>query len=340
MAKIFRKEVKKESLQGDTAKKFRKEVEGNSAWKGMDTKLMACSWMHKQKIADKTRGSLTVEAALVMPIFLYGILAFLYFIQIFTVQEHIQEVITKKGLNIAKTAYLYGDFTDWKEAQYFDHSLFEDDLDIDLSDLGRSAYSATLLKALTKKDLDIELINQSCILEGFDSGISFFDTEIMDEEDCVDIIVGYRIRLPIPYFGLDDMRMVQRVRLRGWTGHQVPAKYSVVEEETKTEDSIVYITDTGSVYHLRRECSHLSLSIKEIEGIPTIQRNNSGGKYHPCEACCKIQNDPKAIYYITSFGDRYHTSKSCSKLKRTIKEVPLSEVGGYSPCKRCGKKGG
>lgn len=293
---------------------------------------------HKRKrITSDTRASLTVEAALVLPIFLFFFLTFLYFIQIFTVQEHIQEVITKKGLSAAKTAYIYDDFLTAEDAINFDGTLLGEEFDIRIEDLTRAAFHSTFMKFITKKDLDTALINNSCILDGFDSGISFYDTEILDKDDCIDIIVSYRIRLPIPFFALDDMRMVQRVRLRGWTGHQVPAKYTTVEERDKTDDTIVYITETGSVFHRTRECSHLNLSIKVIVEIPTYQRNNSGGKYYPCEACCQGKSEAASSYYITSFGDRYHTSRSCSKLKRSVREIPLSEAGDRSPCKRCGQ---
>ena len=45
-----------------------------------------------------------------MPIGISFLIAFLYFIQLFTLQEKIQAGITNLGLNLAKTAYIYEDY--------------------------------------------------------------------------------------------------------------------------------------------------------------------------------------------------------------------------------------
>ena len=97
----------------------------------------------------------------------------------------------------------------------------------------------------------------------------------------------------------------------------------------------VYVTETGLVYHRDYHCTHLELSIhmvlqSEIESL----RNEGGGKYHPCQHCMKGAGGG---VYITDTGDRYHSSLSCSGLKRTIYAVPLSEVAGKGACSRCGK---
>ena len=89
------------------------------------------------------------------------------------------------------------------------------------------------------------------------------------------------------------------------------------------------------VYHRDYHCTHLELSIhmvlqSEIESL----RNEGGGKYHPCQHCIKGAGGG---VYITDTGDRYHSSLSCSGLKRTIYAVPLSEVAGKGACSRCGK---
>lgn len=286
----------------------------------------------------RIKASLTVEAALVLPLFLLFMIAFLYFIQIFTVQEQIQAAITKMGLNLAKTAYVYDDFLAIKEAQSFDQTIFDMNYDIGLQELTSAVTEGSFLKLYVMNYVDINRMNHSCIQDGF-NGISFFSSRVMDKEDCIDVVARYRIKIPIKLFGLEDMRMIQRVRLRSWTGYQVSANYSLEEagEASNDSDNIVYITETGSVYHVDRNCSHIKLSITSVMGIPTTLRNDNGAKYYPCEACCNGQEGDFATYYITSDGTRYHTRNDCSKIKRTVIEVKLSEVSGKTPCKRCGK---
>ena len=97
----------------------------------------------------------------------------------------------------------------------------------------------------------------------------------------------------------------------------------------------VYVTETGLVYHKDYHCSHLDLSIRMthlelVEGL----RNENGGKYYPREHCVKGNG---GNIYITNSGDRYHSSLSCSGLKRTIYAIPISEAAGKGACSRCGQ---
>jgi hypothetical protein len=277
--------------------------------------------------------SLTVEAALVMPIFLFSIFTFLYIIQIFTMQERIQSAITKMGLNLAKTAYFYQDFPDITEAVNFDKSVFGNDIDLGIDDLTDQIMSGCTLKLFAKKYLDNDWINHTCIFGGFD-GIDFFQSKISNDEGYIDIVLIYKVRIPIRILALSDMTMIQRVKLRTWTGYQVDPGYTTGENRDGT---IVYITETGQVYHKSKECSHLKLSISAVTGIPDSLRNNNGAKYKKCEECSKGKLNPYATYYITSYGTRYHTTRTCSGLKRSIREISISEVGSRRPCSRCCK---
>ncbi len=287
------------------------------------------------KAADKTyKASLTVEAALVLPLFLFAILTFLYFIQIFTLQEFIQSTMTKMSLNMAKTAYVYEDFGGMEELLNFDETVLGAEIEVGLGDFAKSIVDQAILKLYAKQYLDVDRINQSCIKNGFD-GISFRDSKILKEDDAIDLIVHYQVSLPIKLFSIEDMEMLQRIRVRAWTGYEVAATYSL--EEDDGEVTIVYITETGRVYHKSATCSHIRLSVSAIEGIPTTQRNENGGKYYPCEKCCDGDLNPYGTFYITLDGTRYHTRRDCSKIKRSVKEIPISEVGDRSACKRCGQ---
>lgn len=280
------------------------------------------------------RGSLTVEASLITWPFVLFILAFIYLIQIFTIQEHIQAGITSMGLDLAQMSYIYKDFNSSEEARGADSLVGDVGDEIGLGGLIESSINSGMLKLYSSKYIERERINHSFILDGFD-GLSFYETSVLKEDEFIDIVVKYKIRLPISLFLLDDMEMVQRVKLRGWTGIQIKPNYSLIEDSG--EDTIVYVTKTGTVYHRNRNCSHIKLSVRGVLGIPSQLRNDNGGKYYPCEKCCKEDKGITSTYYITSDGVRYHSIRDCSKIKRTVKEVNLSSViDSKSPCKRCG----
>lgn len=289
----------------------------------------------KNKHKELQKASLTLEASLVMPLFLFMILAFLYFIQVFMIQEHIQSAITRMGLDLAKLSYIYQDFVGEEDASHFDYTIFELGTKTGLTEFIDSTIHGSMLKMYAKNYLNTDWLLSTCIKDGYE-GISFYHSKVMDEEDCIDIIACYQIRMPIKLIPVKDLAMVQRVRLRGWTGYQVKPAYSLHEEDS-ADETIVFITKSGSVYHKKRECSHIKLSIRSVVGIPSSLRNDNGAKYYPCELCCKGETDVMMIYYITSDGTRYHTRSDCSKIKRTVIEIPLSEVGERSPCKRCGR---
>lgn len=288
----------------------------------------------KSKSCFKQRASLTIEAALILPVFLYFMIIFLYYIQIFTVQEQIQAAITKMGLNLSKSAYVMKDFPDLDDKLNFDFSIFGDDFDINLSKLTDELASGYVLKLYARKYLDTNQINGSCIKNGFD-GLDFMSSSLISSEDYTDILVTYYIEIPIKLFSLSDMKILQRVRLRNWTGYAVNAAYEKDEEENET--ATVFITDTGSVYHMTDTCSHIKLSVTAVQGVPTNLRNENGAKYYPCESCSDGELELLSTFYITSDGTRYHTRRDCSRIKRSVNEIPITEVEERTPCKRCYK---
>lgn len=287
----------------------------------------------------KEKASLTVEAALVLPIFLYFIIAFLYIIQILFLQEQIQTAITKMSLSLSKSAYIYDDFADVGDILNFDDTIFEDEFDFSLREMADSVVQGALIKAYAGTCFNEKHINLGLIHNGFD-GISFYGSRVLDEDKCIDIIVRYQVRIPIKFFILEEMSLMQRVRVRAWTGLEVEALYSTVENQDNNDsDDIVYITETGTVYHTNKTCSHIKLSVQPVVGIPTGLKNMNGSTYKACERCCGSKLDLLATYYITQEGTRFHTISTCSSIKRSVKEVKLSTVqGSMLPCKRCTKK--
>lgn len=264
----------------------------------------------RKQLKYKKRASLTLEATLVLPIFIFSIITFIYLLQIMIIHDNLQEGITNIGLEAAKYGYVYD-------------SLLEEN---------KEDYSA-FFKVALYDNVDLKLLDGSCIKGGF-AGIHTYLSNYMEENDIVDVIINYKIKIPTLFFNIDNFQIVQRAKLRGWSGYKPLAKF---EEKTTedTDEEMVYITETGTVYHTSRECTHLQLSIKQVpfEQIENL-RNDSGGKYKKCQRCGSNLK-PGNLVYITTNGDRYHINANCSGLKRTIKEVPLSQVKDRSLCERC-----
>ena len=120
--------------------------------------------------------------------------------------------------------------------------------------------------------------------------------------------------------------------MKTWTGYVKTYAAGIGDNE------LVYVTETGIVYHRNYQCTYLEPSVRSVAKTQLGElRNSSGGIYHLCERCGWMPgNDGNC--YVTDYGDRYHTSLSCSGLKRKVYTVPLSEVKGKGACSKCGGK--
>ena len=131
---------------------------------------------------------------------------------------------------------------------------------------------------------------------------------------------------------LPKVWMHNTVKVHAWTGAD-EADFSDVETEP---EKMVYVTESGTVYHRKPGCRYLKVSINQISGSSVSHaRNDSGQKYSPCETCSRNQK-PSGVVYVTSSGNRYHNLATCSGLKRTVKLVKESQVGGMHACSSCG----
>ncbi len=158
-------------------------------------------------------------------------------------------------------------------------------------------------------------------VEGGKSGV-YLSVKGHDEDDYIEITVNYTIRLGIPIFGLDVQHKSYVIRQKAYVGYTTPG-----EEENRQTVEYVYITDNKEVYHITRECTHLKLSI-----IPASISLAKKGGYTPCEFCY-VGGDS---VYVTEWGNRYHSIKNCSGLKRTVYRVEKNDIPDIPPCSRCG----
>lgn len=249
----------------------------------------------------KLRGSLTIEASLIIPAFLFTMFMVLSVINLLRFHLNLQEAVHQEAKKLSMTAYCEGGNQEGSVRNGV---------------LGR---------------LDGKLIDKAPVRGGM-SGIDFSGTRLNDRE-IIEINAVYESELPYDNLGLFDYRFSTKCVMHTFIGYEKGLGTETIDHG---EEEYVYVTETGTVYHRDRECSYLKLSIKETskDSLKTL-RNSSGHKYYPCEKCGKRTGN---TVYITSDGTCYHSSLHCSGLKRTVKCIPLSETGGRGPCSRCGHR--
>lgn len=259
-------------------------------------------------------GSMTVEAAIVLPMFLFLFLSLFSFMEILRIQSNMLISLREIGKEMCVYGYAYDKLGN--EA-------------IENGVIPGILFGEMYVKEQVVKDIGEEEINASPIVDGVD-GISFVTSSIMsNEKDIVDLRAIYYVQPDFSFVYSPKYLVCSRFYGRAWTGYDVTTAPQKEDKQT-----YVYITETGEVYHKTLDCRSLKVIIQAI--FPSDlenRRNEYGEKYKACERCA-AGNEP-LLLYITADGDRYHYEKSCSGLKRTIYTVPLSEVGNRTPCRRC-----
>lgn len=243
------------------------------------------------------RAGITVEASMAVPIFFFAVVSLLYLMEIMAVQTSVRAGLQYAGKICAQETYVSKAVIPFK------------------------------VKSDVVRAIGPERLNRS-IVTGGSSGIDCGGSAVSPVTGIGELSARYKIKIPVPLYHISVLSFEETVRIKAWTGYE-KAGFGGEKE------GIVYLTETGIVYHKDYHCTHLDLSVRmaEVTEIKKL-RNKSGGKYHACERCGKKTSGG---VYITDTGDRYHSSVSCSGLKRTVYAVPLSEVAGKRACSKCGR---
>lgn len=272
----------------------------------------------------KVRGFFTLEATVVLPVFIFVMCAFFWYFVVFKTQMEVWDALRDVSKDLSEYAFLY------EEVRNFSNDASDY---VRLQDRGLERW---LVGGITEVYVENEIKKQigrdSSIwkyIEGGEDGIELKSfLRVPDEDGMIDLILVYEMKNPFLPGAMGTTEYVQRSRVRAWTGYSY-------REEGKEEDDVevVYVTEYGEVYHTTRNCTHLDLSIKSMTYVSTYVVY--GDKvYTECEIC---EADNTSIIYVTDTGSRYHWSTACRSLKRTIYEIPKAEATEYTPCSRCGK---
>lgn len=231
------------------------------------------------------QGSASLEAALVVPIFLLAMVTLFLIVQSVLVEAQIYEAAAETVEYMSELAYMDGS-------------------------------NATIAYLRFPKYVDDTARVNQYVKQGV-HGIAFFGS-IMDVDDSYVLL---RVSYDMKYMGARSFE----IKKRTYTG----ADWQARDAEETAAEKYVYVTDNQEVYHLTRQCSYLSLQIQPC----SLEMAKKGG-YDACAYCGTEKMGTNV--YITSEGERYHSSIKCSGLKRTVYRKKKSEVQGLSACSRCG----
>lgn len=293
----------------------------NSFFDGFIERVSLLTSLKKKVVAG-----MTVEAAIVLPLFLFFFVNLGSAIEMIRLHGNLQMALWECGNRMCVYGYLSSSGDDGSADA--DRSVWEE--------MGDVALTYTYVKGQVADYVGRDYLEESPISSGAD-GLQFWESDVgaVDEAvsgDVLDVLMTYQVSplMEIPY--VKPFRMVNRYYGRLWTG------YDVVEANAgKNREDIVYVAENAEVFHETKECTHLKLTIEEVDwGKLPYVHNQNGSRYMKCRKCG--DEVAGAMAYIAREGDAYHTNRNCPGLKRTVYTM-LRElaVEKYRPCSRCGK---
>ena len=252
------------------------------------------------RASKNVRGSMTLEAALLMSFFLLTVNLLFYFFYLMEFQVELQFALEKE---VRKT----------------------------VCQTVPSDWSSGVLLMRMKSELEGK---ETGITLGT-GGIRLTENRNDGDEEILDVTAVFEAGPDASLLGPLRGRYLQRCRRRFWTGQNYIEQRGSGESEEDAE--YVYVTPNGTVYHDRRDCTYLMLSVRAVSsGALSGLRNSDGDKYKPCETCMK-GTTVSGIVYITDSGRRYHSIRNCSGLNRWVMKIAKTEAAGLGACTRCGR---
>lgn len=278
----------------------------------------------KKDVANKLiNASLTLEAAIAFPIFIFAVINLLSVLEVIRANSDIETCLHKIGKEVALYAVAEDMVNDYVGLK----GVTSDVCATMLAD----GYSASRMS----EDYSSSYGHSMDVIPTGITPANFALSKAVVDESIVDISVLYQVEPIYNIFNIRGYLLSNRCYMHMWTGYDGKGVSG-----SGSSDQKVFVTENGTVYHLTTSCSYLDLSISGVQASGLSEmRNQSGAIYSACETCKpSITDSSTTLLFITDYGDRYHNSLSCSGLKRTINEMSKQEAieKGLGACSKCG----
>ena len=280
--------------------------------------IVAVIW-HRVFSFEMSAG-MTVEASVLLPLFLLFFLNLGCAIAMIRLHGNVQMALWQTGTELSVYGYAV-----------YSGELPEDGKSKEAwwKNLAGKVFASTYVKARLTNFLGEDYLNEAPLTKGAE-GLQMWESRVYEQGDEMDLLVTYAVSPWSSLAGFLSFRMANRYYTHIWNGYGLS---EAAGEEAKT----VYLAENGVVYHLDRDCTHLRFSVRKIPWTELGgARNQYGRRYRACEKC--IGGALPDTIYITQEGNRYHYSRECSGLKRTVSSVRLEDTAELRPCGRCGTK--
>lgn len=310
----------------------------------------------------KLKGSLTIEAALVLPIFLFAIFSIIYFVKIIYIHERVQHAITEAAEEMSIGAYIlessglidlqqgiYNKASD--DIQTIQSSFYEiDEILNGLTNISINQEDSFLIetpefKNVSKLSEDILFIknqieiginfiysNLNNLLGGIlaiaeDSSQIIISSGVIEGMEIINNVIGTKIARSI----VSKHISAEDYYYWGVIGGEKGFDYSGSQFLLKDDDIFITISYQVEMPFLKEILKPLSIT----QAVKIRAYTGNGN----LKILYKNKEDRGNIVYITRNGTKYHTEKNCRYIDVKIKLSTYVKVkGSKSICEVCAKK--
>lgn len=266
------------------------------------------------------RGSVSVEAALALSLFIFAMVSMLVPFRMMERQRQVQAALESVNEDLCQYAYLEYMLMNGEELPK-EETGWEGELLQNL--VNRAAGEGA--KILAKEKFSQEGM----------SGLSFDRSSVLTDGETASLYLDYKMNLPFSILELEALSFSSGSVRRAWIGREGKTRDGE-SEGTEEKDQVVYVGKNSTRYHRSRTCRYLTTRLQPVKRELVGEcRNQDGGKYYPC-AVCGQKAGAGGLVYISPGGSRYHTDSRCTAITAYIKAVKLSEVEHLGACSACG----
>lgn len=244
------------------------------------------------------KGSYTLEAAILLPLFIVGVLTLGFTIRMISAAENITFAATDEARLIAGSAY-----------------------NIPIAPF----FSTKLQSRIIDENPNASLINV---------GEFRYLYQSQDYDGLISFRLNYWIEAGLPLGMIDGMDVTQRYRCRGFIGRTdqgTPISFDDMEKNS-TASMVWLFPDGGKKYH-SKSCTYVT-----SYPVLVILNEDIQKQYEPCTKCnSETAEIGSLVCCFQAYGEAYH-QPFCPTVDKYIisMEKNQAEARGYVPCLKCG----
>lgn len=244
------------------------------------------------------RGTVTLEAAILLPIFIIAVLTLGFTLKIIFADENLVFSAVDEARAICEEAY-----------NIPAAPLFVGHLENRMLDENRYAES-------------VEIRNFGYLYQ----------------QDGIDGLISFRwyawLKTDLPLNFKKGIKLQETVKCRGFVGRREAGQPLPFDEmEKDTQSSLVWVFPVGGKRYHQKSCTFIS-----SYPVQTVLNGKVRKEYQPCDLCHpeKIK-DGGLVYCFSHYGEVYHL-ESCPTIDKYVVSMERSQAEErcYTPCYKCG----